>query len=91
MALGRMVAAKVNASRGPVTVLMPRRGVSVIGLAGGPFHDPKADEALCSALENGLRPDISRVTLDCDINDPAFARACVEALLVNIRRHADAC
>ena len=91
MALGRMVAAKVNASRGPVTVLMPRRGISVIGLAGGPFHDPKADEALCSALENGLRPDIPRVTLDCDINDPAFARACVEALLVNIRRHADAC
>jgi len=87
-ALGRLIAAKVNASRGPVTVLMPRGGNSVISAPGGPFHDPHADEALCGALEAGLRPDIPRVALDCDVNDPAFARACVEALLANIRRAA---
>jgi uncharacterized protein (UPF0261 family) len=87
-ALGRLIAAKVNASRGPVTVLMPRGGTSVISAPGGPFHDPHADEALCGALEAGLRPDIPRVALDCDVNDPAFARACVEALLANIRRAA---
>jgi len=73
--LGRLVATKLNASRAPVTVLMPRRGISVISAAGGPFHDPEADTALFSALET---------------NDPAFARACVEALLENIRRPADA-
>jgi len=83
-ALGRLLAAKVNASRGPVTVLVPRRGISVISAAGGPFHDSAADAALFAALEDGLRPDIPRISLDCEINDPAFARACVEALLANI-------
>jgi uncharacterized protein (UPF0261 family) len=89
-ALGRLVAEKVNASRGPVTLLIPRRGISVISAAGGPFHDRHADTALFSTLESNLRPDIPRHSLDCDINDPAFARACVEALLENIRRAAAA-
>lgn len=84
-ALGRLVAEKVNASRGLVSVLIPRRGVSVISAAGGPFHDPHADAALFHAIETGLRPDVPCATLDCEINDPAFARACVEALLENIR------
>jgi uncharacterized protein (UPF0261 family) len=43
--LGKIVAEKVNASTGPVTVLIPRRGISVISAAGQPFHDPAADEA----------------------------------------------
>ena len=83
-ALGRLVATKVNASRGPVSVLIPRRGVSVISAEGGPFHDQHADAALFQALETGLRPGIPCTSLDCTINDPAFARACVEALLSNI-------
>ena len=89
-ALGRLVASKLNASRGPVTVLIPRRGISVISAAGGPFHDAAADAALFSALETSLRPDIPCRSLDCDINDPTFARACVEALLENIRHHSAA-
>jgi len=89
-ALGRLFATKLNASRGPVTVLIPRRGISVISAAGGPFHDAAADAALFSALETSLRPDIPRRSLDCDINDPTFARACVEALLENIRHHSAA-
>jgi len=85
-ALGRLVAEKVNASRGPVSVLIPRRGISVISAAGGPFHDQHADAALFAALESGLRPGIPCHSLDLEINDPAFARACVEALLTNIER-----
>jgi uncharacterized protein (UPF0261 family) len=83
-ALGRMVAEKVNASRGPVTVLIPRRGISVISAAGGAFHDQHADAALFDSLESSLQPRIPCHSLDCDINDPTFARACVEALLANI-------
>ncbi len=83
--LGRLVAAKVNASTGPVSMLLPRRGISVISAAGGPFHDPAADTALSAAIEAGLRPDIPCQSLDCEINDPTFARACVEALLANIQ------
>jgi uncharacterized protein (UPF0261 family) len=86
--LGRIVAAKVNAYTAPVTVLIPRGGISVISAPGGPFHDPAADAALFDALRNGLRPDIPVVVRDEEINDPAFARACAEALLDNIRRTA---
>lgn len=86
-AIGSLVARKVNASRGPVTVLIPRGGISVISAPGGPFHDPAADAALFGAMVKGLRPDVPSVSLDCDINDPAFARACVTALLDNIRAH----
>jgi uncharacterized protein (UPF0261 family) len=89
-ALGRMLAEKVNASTGLVSVLLPRRGISVISAAGGPFHDPAADAALFSAIENGLRIGVPCESLDCDINDPAFAQACVEALLANIQAMAAA-
>lgn len=83
--LGTLLATKVNASCGPVTVLLPRRGISVVSAAGGPFHDQEADAALFGAIEAGLRPGVPCISLDCEINDPAFARACVEALLTNIR------
>lgn len=84
--LGRLMAEKVNASRGPVTVLLPRRGISVISAAGGPFHDPAADASLFDAIERGLRPGVTCMELDCEINAPAFAQACVEALLANMKR-----
>jgi uncharacterized protein (UPF0261 family) len=83
--LGGIIAAKVNAYPAAVTVLIPRGGISVISAPGGPFHDPEADAALFDALRNGLRPDIPVVVRDEAINDPAFARACAEALLDNIR------
>ncbi len=79
--LGRVLAGKLNASRGPVAVVLPLRGGSVIGAPGGPFHDPEADAALYSALKGGLRADIPVRELDCAINDPAFAEACAEELL----------
>ena len=82
--LGRIVAEKVNCLHGPVTVLIPLRGISVISAPGGPFHDPAADEALFAALRAHLRTDITVVETDAAINDAVFAEACVTALLDNI-------
>ena len=79
--LGRIVAEKVNRYTAPVTVLIPRRAISIISAPGQPFHDPAADEALFTALRKHLRPEIPVVELDVEINDPVFARACAEALL----------
>lgn len=80
-ALGEQMAAKLNASRGPVVVLIPLLGLSVIGAPGGAFHWPEADAALFAALKSGLRPDIRVVELDLPINDPAFARRCTEEFI----------
>src|SRR5262245_14720927 len=79
--LGRILAEKLNLSTGPVTVLLPLRGGSVISAPGGPFHDPAADAALYQALKAQLRTDIRVRELDCAINDAAFAEACAQSLL----------
>lgn len=79
--LGKIIAEKLNLSTGPVTVLLPLRGGSVISAPGGPFHDAAADAALFTTLKAGLRADIPVRELDCNINDPAFARACADSLL----------
>ncbi|MEA3208416.1 MAG: hypothetical protein QOE70_1473 [Chthoniobacter sp.] len=83
--LGRILAEKVNLSTGPVTVLLPKRAISVISAAGQPFHDPAADAALFAAIKSHLRPDIAVVELDAAINDPAFAEACATTLLGQLR------
>lgn len=84
--LGNILAEKINLSIGPVTVLLPLRGLSVIDSAGGAFWWPEADEALFHALKKDLRPDIPLIEMDCAINDPPFAEACVAHLLQNIAR-----
>jgi uncharacterized protein (UPF0261 family) len=85
-ALGRILAEKINRYRAPVTVLIPRRAISIISAPGQPFHDPIADTALFTALRTHLREDIPVVDTDLAINDPLFARACAEALLGNLTR-----
>ena len=79
--LGQILAEKINASTGPVAVLLPLRGISVISAPDGPFHDPAADAALFTAIAQNLRAGVSLQDLDCDINDPRYAAACVKALL----------
>jgi uncharacterized protein (UPF0261 family) len=82
--LGSVLARKLNLSIGPVTLLLPLRGNSLIGTLGQPFHDPEADQALRDALKSNLRPDIPVVELDSAVNDPPFAEACAGELLKNI-------
>jgi uncharacterized protein (UPF0261 family) len=78
--LGRLIAEKVNAAIGPVTVFIPTAGVSMIDAPGQPFYDPVADAALFDALRTSLRPDVERVEMAVNINDPMFARAMADRL-----------
>jgi uncharacterized protein (UPF0261 family) len=86
--LGRILADKLNLSTGPVTVLLPRKAISVISAAGQKFHDPAADQALFDSIKANLRKDIDVIELDCAINDAPFAEACAKALLRNMGRAA---
>ena len=79
--LGEIIAGKLNASRGPVAVYLPLRGVSVISAEGKPFHWPEADRALFDTLKSRLRPDIPCREMDCHINDAPFAEAMAQHLL----------
>ena len=79
--LGRIIADKLNQSTGPVSVLIPRDGISVISQPGQPFHDVVADEMLFDTLKANLRKDIEVIEMDCAINDSSFAEAAARALL----------
>jgi uncharacterized protein (UPF0261 family) len=79
-ALGRVIAEKLNQARGPLTVFVPLKGVSLIAAEGQVFHDPAADEALFGALREHLDPEVDLRELDLDINDPEFAQAMADRL-----------
>ncbi len=85
--LGRIIARKLSAARGPVTLFVPLRGVSAIDVAGQPFYDETADRALFEALRAGIGSNVRVREIDTDINDPAFALAMADELhaLVNAR------
>ena len=83
--LGKILTDKVNLSTGPVTVLLPLRGISVISAPGQKFYDAAADHALFTTIEENLRDDIEIIERDCTINDPIFAQECAKALLKNIQ------
>jgi uncharacterized protein (UPF0261 family) len=79
--IGRRVAQQLNRATGPLVVLLPLRGVSMIDRDGQPFHDREADEALFSSLRRELRKDIRVRELDAHVNDAEFAHALADELL----------
>jgi uncharacterized protein (UPF0261 family) len=80
-ALGKEIAHKASAARGPTAVLVPLRGVSAIDAEGKPFWWPEADAALFQSLRNWISPHVELIELDLHINDPAFAEAAARTLL----------
>ncbi len=84
--LGKILAEKVNAYRAPVAMMIPTRAISVISAEGQPFHDPQADDALFSALKNGVKCPLFE--MDEEINSPVFARSCALKLLDLMEQHA---
>jgi uncharacterized protein (UPF0261 family) len=78
--LGRLIAEKLNRARGPLTLFVPLKGVSLIATEGQVFHDPAADEALFGTLREHLDAGVDVRELELDINDPEFARATADEL-----------
>jgi uncharacterized protein (UPF0261 family) len=82
--IAQRIAAQLNRATGPVTVVLPLRGVSGIDAPGKPFHDPEADAALFETLRASLDSRIRLVEVDAHINDPAFAEVVVSELLTSL-------
>jgi len=83
--IGEIMAGKLNMSTGPVTVLLPLKGVSMIDLEGKPFYLREANQALFETLRRNLRKDIPIIEMDCEINASAFAIRCAETLLASMK------
>ena len=84
--LGKEIAEKASAARGPTAILIPLRGVSAIDREGQPFWWPEADRALFQSIRNWIGPDVKLRELDLHINDPLFAQAAAETLLAMLKR-----
>ena len=78
--LGKRIAEKLNRARGPVSLFIPLKGISLIAVDGQFFHDPEADAALIDALREHIAGHVEVREMDTDINDPAFATAMADAL-----------
>ena len=83
--IGEMLTAAANAATGPVAVLLPLRGVSMLDSPGGQFWDPAADRACYEAIRAHLKPSVPVEEIDANINDEAFAQRAADLLLAMIR------
>ncbi len=79
--LGKEIAHKASAAKGPTAVLVPLKGVSAIDAEGQPFWWPEADKALFDSLRLWMSPHVKLVELDMHINDPHFAETAARTLL----------
>jgi uncharacterized protein (UPF0261 family) len=79
--LGRIIAEKLNKSKGKTTLVIPLQGVSMIDSVDKPFHDIEADKALFDSLRQHLNKNIKVVEVDANINDDVFADAFVKEML----------
>ena len=82
-----VLAERLNAATGPVTVLVPARGWSEVGSPGGVLHDPAANRVFTETLRDALADRVTLRELDLTINDPAFAAAATTALLEHLAAH----
>ncbi|MBA4542865.1 Tm-1-like ATP-binding domain-containing protein [Thermoactinomyces daqus] len=79
--LGRILAEKANQSKGPVAIFLPLQGISELDAPDRDFWWPEADQALFDAIKKNTKSEIPIIELDCNINDPLFARAVTDKLL----------
>ncbi len=84
--MGEMIAAAASVATGPVAVLLPLRGVSMLDSEGGRFWDPAADAACYDAIRAHLRPGIPVIEVDANVNDPAFSGKVAQTLLEMLRQ-----
>ena len=79
-AMGRWIGERLNQMTGPVRFFLPEGGVSLLDAPGQAFHDPDADRALFTALEETVVQTSSRqlVRVPHNVNDPEFAERIVQ-------------
>ncbi|MEX0778970.1 MAG: Tm-1-like ATP-binding domain-containing protein [Balneolales bacterium] len=84
--IGKVIAKRLNKSKGPVLFLLPLRGLSMIDKQDQPFHDPQADQALFEALRQYTEPHIKILDADMHINDASFASLIADELISLLKK-----
>ena len=79
--LGKEIAEKVNVSNGPVQVLLPQKGLSIVSSKGGVFHALETDQVLFDTIKKELNYNVEVIEVPADINSTLFATEAVKQLL----------
>jgi uncharacterized protein (UPF0261 family) len=83
--IGRRIGEQLSRATGPVVLLLPGRGVSMLDAPGQPFRDVEADRVLFQSLREHVGPGVRVRELDLHINDEEFAQALADELLTQLR------
>ena len=83
----QIIGEKLNRSKGPTYVLIPKKGWSEADKIGVELFDPKTDQIFVEELRKIINPNIPIEEMDVHISDPAFALRAVEVLDNMIRLH----
>ena len=75
------MAAKLNATKGPVTIVAPLGGWASIDKRGTEFYDAALDKVFLNELKAKLKPEIKVREVDADLDSPQFAKEVLEAFL----------
>ena len=73
------MADKLNSAKGPVRILIPLGGWSLVDKRGTDFYDRDLDRAFVEELKRNLRVDIEFTEVDADLDTSEFAQEVVRA------------
>lgn len=84
--LGSRFAERLNPAKGPIRVVVPRRGLSIPSYPpDGVFWDPEADDAFLESLRKQLISDIPIHEYPLHVNEPEFGVRVADELLELLR------
>jgi uncharacterized protein (UPF0261 family) len=87
--IGRTIAQRLSRGIGRRAIILPRGGVSALDRTGQPFDDPGARKSLFDAIRSNLGESVELIELDSHINDPQFASAAVQKLILMLEHLPD--
>ncbi|MBW1613115.1 MAG: Tm-1-like ATP-binding domain-containing protein [Deltaproteobacteria bacterium] len=73
-------AEKLNKSKGPVKIIFPLQGWSSIDREGTILYKPDEDMIFIKEMKKYLKPAIEIEYIDCNLEEPPYARALVDSL-----------
>ena len=71
--MGKVIATKANAAKGPVSILIPLKGFSALDKEGQAFYNPARTEAFVKTVKKNVAGHVGVVEVDHHINDEEFA------------------
>ena len=77
----KLIASKLNRSRGPVVVVIPERGFMEYDRPGGKLYYPEGRKVFIDTLRDNLSSHVEFVSMDCHINDSAYSEKVTDTAL----------